>query len=453
MKILICGYGDIGETLARELGAAGYDLTLMDSNPQVLESGVNLHDVMAIQGNCASMEALQRAGVKKSKLLIACTGSDELNLLCCMTARSLNPRIHTIARIRDPEYLDQAYAMRDAFGISLTFNPEQDAATELERLIKYPGFLTRESFMGGRAELAELRIEEGSRLCNVALSHLDSIVRTRVLVCVVLRDGEAIIPDGKFVLREGDRIFVTAAPDDLAIMLKSLGIVTHKARRVMVVGGGAMSYYLAKKLKNSRSIDITIFERDAERCLELSELLPRAAVVHGDAGSLTFLEKEGLAQADALLSLTDTDEQNVIVSLYAESLGVPQVITRLGRLDNSAFIDELSIGSVVSPGKLCCNTIVRYVRAMKNRDGAAVAVHHVADGQAEAIEFLVDPDTFNCEVPLKKIKFKENVRLGCIARGNDIIIPSGDDYFQEGDNVVVVVNGESNVLELNDIFA
>ena len=453
MKILICGYGDIGETLARELGAAGYDLTLMDSNPQVLESGVNLHDVMAIQGNCASMEALQRAGVKKCKLLIACTGSDELNLLCCMTARSLNPRIHTIARIRDPEYLEQAYAMRDAFGISLTFNPEQDAATELERLIKYPGFLTRESFMGGRAELAELRVEAGSRLCNVALSHLDSILRTRVLVCVVLRDGEAIIPDGKFVLREDDRIFVTAAPDDLAVMLKSLGIVTHKARRVMVVGGGAMSYYLAKKLKNSRSIDITIFERDAQRCLELSELLPRAVVVHGDDGNLTFLENEGLAKADALLSLTDTDEQNVIVSLYAESLGVPQVITRLGRLDNSAFIDQLSIGSVVSPGKLCCNTIVRYVRAMKNRDGAAAAIHHIADGQAEAIEFLVDPDTFHCEEPLKKINFKENVRIGCIARGNDIIIPGGDDYFQEGDSVVVVVNGEATVLELNDIFA
>jgi trk system potassium uptake protein TrkA len=453
MKILICGYGDIGETLARELGAAGYDLTLMDSNPQVLESGVNLHDVMAIQGNCASMEALQHAGVKKCKLLIACTGSDELNLLCCMTARSLNPRIHTIARIRDPEYLEQAYAMRDAFGISLTFNPEQDAATELERLIKYPGFLTRESFMGGRAELAELRVEAGSRLCNVALSHLDSILRTRVLVCVVLRDGEAIIPDGKFVLREDDRIFVTAAPDDLAVMLKSLGIVTHKARRVMVVGGGAMSYYLAKKLKNSRSIDITIFERDAQRCLELSELLPRAVVVHGDDGNLTFLENEGLAKADALLSLTDTDEQNVIVSLYAESLGVPQVITRLGRLDNSAFIDQLSIGSVVSPGKLCCNTIVRYVRAMKNRDGAAAAIHHIADGQAEAIEFLVDPDTFHCEEPLKKINFKENVRIGCIARGNDVIIPGGDDYFQEGDSVVVVVNGEATVLELNDIFA
>jgi trk system potassium uptake protein TrkA len=370
-----------------------------------------------------------------------------------MTARTLNPRIHTIARIRDPEYLEQAYAMRDAFGISLTFNPEQDAATELERLIKYPGFLTRESFMGGRAELAELRVEAGSRLCNVALSHLDSILRTRVLVCVVLRDGEAIIPDGKFVLREDDRIFVTAAPDDLAVMLKSLGIVTHKARRVMVVGGGAMSYYLAKKLKNSRSIDITIFERDAQRCLELSELLPRAVVVHGDDGNLTFLENEGLAKADALLSLTDTDEQNVIVSLYAESLGVPQVITRLGRLDNSAFIDQLSIGSVVSPGKLCCNTIVRYVRAMKNRDGAAAAIHHIADGQAEAIEFLVDPDTFHCEEPLKKINFKENVRIGCIARGNDVIIPGGDDYFQEGDSVVVVVNGEATVLELNDIFA
>ena len=452
MKILICGYGDVGETLARELGEAGYDLTLMDSNPQVLESGINRHDVMAVQGNCASMESLQRAGVKKCKLLIACTGSDELNLLCCMTARTLNPRIHTIARIRDPEYLEQAYAMRDAFGISLTFNPEQDAAAELERLIKYPGFLTREAFMGGRAELAELRIEEESRLCNVALSNLDGILHTRVLVCVVLRDGETIIPDGKFVLRAGDRIFVTAAPDDLAIMLKSLGIVTHKAHRVMIVGGGAMSYYLAQRLKNSRSIDITIFERDAQRCLELSELLPRAAVVHGDDGNLTFLEKEGLAQADSLLSLTDSDEQNVIVSLYAESLGVPQVVTRLGRLDNSSFIDELSIGSVVSPGKLCCNTIVRYVRAMKNRDGAATAIHYIADGQAEAIEFLVDPDTFHCGEPLKKIKLKKNVRLSCIARGNEIIIPGGDDCFQEGDNVVVVVNGESNVLELNDIF-
>lgn len=452
MKVLICGYGDIGETLARELGAAGYDLTLMDSNPQVLESGINRYDVMAVQGNCASMDALQRAGVKKCKLLIACTGSDELNLLCCMTARTLNPRIHTIARIRDPEYLEQAYAMRDAFGISLTFNPEQDAATEIERLIKYPGFLTRESFMGGRAELAELRVEEGSRLCNVALANLDAIVRAKVLVCVVLREGEAIIPDGKFILREGDRIYVTAASDDLAVMLKSLGIVTHKARRVMAVGGGAMSYYLAKLLKNSRSIDLTIVERDTARCNELSELLPRATIINGDDGSLTFLEKEGIAEVDALLSLTDVDEQNVIVSLYAESLGVPQVVTRLGRLDNSSFIDQLSLGSVVSPGKLCCNTIVRYVRAMKNRDGAAVAIHHIADGQAEAIEFLVDPDTFHCDEPLRRLKLKKNVRIACIARGNEIIIPGGDDYFRAGDDVVVVVDGGTTVLELNDIF-
>ena len=452
MKVLICGYGDIGETLARELGAAGYDLTLMDSNPQVLESGINRYDVMAVQGNCASMDALQRAGVKKCKLLIACTGSDELNLLCCMTARTLNPRIHTIARIRDPEYLEQAYAMRDAFGISLTFNPEQDAATEIERLIKYPGFLTRESFMGGRAELAELRVEEGSRLCNVALANLDAIVRAKVLVCVVLRDGEAIIPDGKFILREGDRIYATAASDELAVMLKSLGIVTHKARRVMVVGGGAMSYYLAKQLKNSRSIDLTIVERDTARCNELSELLPRATIINGDDGNLTFLEKEGIADVDALLSLTDVDEQNVIVSLYAESMGVSQVVTRLGRLDNSAFIDQLSLGSVVSPGKLCCNTIVRYVRAMKNRDGAAVAIHHIADGQAEAIEFLVDPDTFHCDEPLRKLKLKKNVRVACIARGNEIIIPGGDDCFREGDDVVVVVDSGTTILELNDIF-
>jgi len=452
MKILICGCGEVGETLARQLSADGYDLTLLDSNPHVLETGIERYDVMAVQGNCASMESLRRAWVKKSHLLIACTGSDELNLLCCMTAHSLNPKLHTIARIRDPEYLEQVYAMRDAFGISMTFNPEQDAASEIERLIKYPGFLTRESFMGGRVELAELKLEAESRLCNVALSSLDSIIKCQVLVCAVLREGETIIPDGQFVLREGDRIFVTAAPDNLAAMLKNLGVVTHKARKVMIVGGGAMSYYLANKLKNSRSIDVQIIERDAERCTELSELLPRARVIQGDEGNLMFLENEGLSDMDALLSLTESDELNVIISLYGESQGVKQIITKLGHLDGSEFIGNLPVGSIVSPGKLCCNTIVRYVRAMQTDEGAATAIHNIADGMAEAIEFLVDPDTLYCNMPLRNIRLKKNIRLACIARGNEIIIPNGDSTFDVGDSVVVVVNGDSVMINLNDIF-
>ncbi len=453
MKILIAGCGDVGETLAQQLSAEGYDLTLMDSDPHVLEVGIERYDVMAVQGNCASMETLRRAGVKKSHLLIACTGSDELNLLCCMTAHSLNPKLHTIARIRDPEYLEQVYAMRDAFGISMTFNPEQDAATEMERLIKYPGFLTRETFMGGRAELAELRLEADSRLCNVPLHSMDSILKCQVLVCAVLRDGVSVIPDGHFVLKAGDRIFVTASSDNLALMLKQLGIVQHKARHVMIVGGGTMTYYLAKQLRNSRSVEICILEEDAERCAELSALLPRATVIQGDVRNQMFLESEGLSKVDALVSLTDLDELNVLTSLYGSSRKIPQIITKLGQSENTVFLDNLPLGSVISPGKFCCNTIVRYVRSMQNQDGAATAIHSFADGQAEAIEFEVDPDTFYCGLPLKQIRLKKNVRLACIARGNDIVIPNGDSSYQEGDSVVVLVNGDTVILNLNDIFA
>ncbi|MBE6589174.1 MAG: Trk system potassium transporter TrkA [Ruminococcaceae bacterium] len=450
MKILIAGCGEVGETLAYELSLEGYDLTLMDSDPHVLETGFERFDVMSLQGNCASVKSLLRAGVKKCNLLIACTGSDELNLLSCLTARSLNPKLHTIARIRDPEYMEQVYSMRESFGISMTFNPERDAATEIERLIKYPGFLSRETFMGGRAEVAELRIDGESPLCGVPLSSLDSILKCRVLVCAVLRDGIAVIPDGKFVLEAGDRIFVTASTDNLSVMLKSLGIVTKKARRIVIAGGGMMSYYLAKNLKNS---EVMIIERDIDRCRELSELLPRVTVVNGTVRNHSFLESEGVTKADALVSLTELDELNVITSLFASRHKIPMIITKIGKPENAGFIENLSLGSVISPGRFSCNAIVRYVRAMRNRGGAASAIHSIADGQAEAMEFLVDPDTLYCDTPLKQVRLKKNVRLACIARGNEVIVPNGDSYFSEGDSVIVAVKDGVEILDLNDIFA
>ncbi|MBQ7335982.1 MAG: Trk system potassium transporter TrkA [Clostridia bacterium] len=452
MKILIAGCGDVGKTLAKQLSAEGYDLTLMDADPEVLETGIARYDVMTVQGNCGSMDTLRRAGVKKSNLLIACTGSDELNLLCCMTAHTMNPRLHTIARIRDPEYLEQVYAMRDAFGISMTFNPEQDAATEMERLIKYPGFLKRESFLGGRVEIAELRVDADSRLCNVALNHLSGIVKCQILICAVLRDGVATIPDGNFILEEGDRVFVTASSDDLSMLLKSLGIVTHRVRRVMIAGGGTVAYYLAKGLKNNRSIEIEVIEKDAERCRELAELLPRVKVIKGDACDRALLESEGLSATDTLVSTTGLDELNVITSLYGSGRKLSQIITVLDRMENIDFIADLPLGSVISPSKLCCNTIVRYVRAMQKQAGAAVTIHTIADGRAEAIEFPVDLKTRFRNTPLKQIKLRSNIRLACIARGNEIIIPNGDSYFAEGDSVVVVVSGGTVVLNLNDIF-
>ncbi len=453
MKILIAGCGEVGESLAQQLSLEGHDLTLMDSDPKVLEVGMERYDVMAVQGNCASMSTLRRAEVHKAKLLIACTGSDELNLLCCMTAHGLNPRIHTIARVRNPDYLEQVYRMRDSFGISMTFHPEEQVATEMERLLKYPGFLKREAFLGGRVELAELRVEEKSPLDGIALHTLYGKLRCRVLICAILREGKATIPDGNFVLEAGDRVFVTAPSDELALFLKNLGVVTRRVRNVMITGGGPLAYYLCKRLRNSRSMEVTVIEKEPARCRELATLLPKAHIIEGDPGDRSLLESEGIATADALVAMTELDELNIITSLYAKSLGLSQVITKVSSTESAAFIEDLPLGSILSPGRLSCSTIVRYVRAMKNRGGAAVTIHPIADGQAEALEFPVDADTFHCSVPLKKLKLRPNIRIACIARGEEIIIPGGDSCFEEGDSVVVVAGGEDTVLELNDIFA
>ena len=452
LKILIAGNGKLGETIAKQLSSEKHDITLVDSNQSVLDSALNRYDILAIHGNCASMDILRQADVEKADLLIAVTGSDEVNLLCCTTAHWLNPSIHTIARIRNPEYDEQAYSMRDAFALSMILNPEKQAATEIERLVKYPGFLKRETFAKGRMEIVELRVDSGSKLCNVTLSSLNSIVKCKVLVCAVLRNGQAVAPSGNFVLREGDRIFVTAPTDALSILLKNLGIITHKVRKVMLVGGGKMSFYLAQDLLKSH-IDVTVLDKNPATCRDFADALPKATVICGDASNQQIFEDEGLSAFDALITLTGLDELNMIVSLYGSTCGVEQIITKLGKTDNTSILDKMQLGSVISPRKLCCNTIVRYVRAMHKQTGAAITVHSIADGQAEAMEFPVDEGTLNQDVPLKKIKLKDNILLVGVNRGANTEIPSGDTTFSKGDSVVIVSSNPTVITELNDIFA
>ncbi|NLL46536.1 MAG: Trk system potassium transporter TrkA [Clostridiales bacterium] len=451
MKILIAGDGKVGAALTRQLSAEGYDLMLIDSNQQVLENSQEKFDIMAVCGNCASMDILLQAGVRDADLLIAATGADEINLLCCMTAHGINPKLHTIARIRNPEYNEQIFMMRDIFALSLTVNPEKMAALEIERLLKYPGFLKRESFAKGRVELVELEIDANSKLRDVSLNDMDSIIRCKVLVCAVLREGTTITPDGKFVLREGDRIFVTAPTHNLAVLLKSLGIITRRVSRVMLVGGGRISYYLAQLLHKS-GIAVQIIEKDKGRCLNLASMLPTASVIHGDASNLALLESEGLSGCDALVALTGLDELNIFISLYGNSCGVPQIITKLGRMDNLDILSNLPIGSIISPRELCCDSIVRYVRAMRNQTGAAISMHTIADGQAEAIEFLVDETTRHCGEPLKKIKLRRNVLIASISRNTKTEVPSGESSFNVGDTLIVVTSGDTVIYQLNDIF-
>ena len=452
MNIIIAGDGKVGSMLTRQLTSEGYDVTVIDSNAQVLASSVERYDVIGVHGNCASMEVLQQASVKDADLLIAATSADEVNLLCCTTAHALNPKLHTIARIRNPEYTEQIYRMRNIFGLSMVINPENQAAAEMERLLKYPGFLRRDTFAQGRTEIVEIRVDNGSKLCNVKLMDLRSIVKCKVLVCAVLRDGTAIAPRGDFELREGDRLFVTALSENLTTLLKNLGMLTRRVRNVTLCGGGRISYYLAKRLHKS-GISSKIIEKNFERCRELCELLPECDIIHGNISEQGLLESEGLAQSDALVTLTGVDELNMIVSLYASAQQVPQVITKLSHNINRGVTGTLALGSVICPRELACNNIVRYVRAMQNQTGAAISMHTIADGQAEAMEFRLDDTAQNCGKPLKEIRLKQGVLLVSISHGAATEIPYGDSTFQQGDIVVVVTNGREIIKNFNEIFA
>ena len=452
MNIIIAGDGKVGATLTRLLCAEGHNITLVDTNARVLEKSQEQYDVMSVHGNCAAMDTLLQAGVREAELLIAATSADEVNLLCCTTAHGLNPNLHTIARIRNPEYTNQIYKMRDIYGLSMLINPERQAAHEIERLLKFPGFLRRDVFAKGRTEIVELRIDSKSKLCGVRLMDMANIVNCRVLVCAVLRDGQALVPNGTFTFKDGDRVFVTAPTKNLTTLLKNLGIITRRVRSCLLCGGGRVCIYLATALQKS-GIDVTVIEKDFARCQQLCEQLPNSTIIHGNAGDTALLESEGLTSFDAVVTLTGEEELNMIVSLYAASMGVPQVITKLGHVSNQGILDTLNLGSVVCPKDLVSNNIVRYVRAMQNQTGAAVSVHAIADGQVEAMEFHVTENTKGCGTPLKNLKLKNNVLIAGISHGSNTEIPNGDSVFEAGDGLVIVTTGRGTIQQLNDIFA
>lgn len=452
MNIIIAGSGKVGTTLALRLSQEGYAITVIDSNHSVLESVCEQCDAMGVQGNCASMPVLQQAGIADADLLIAATHDDEVNLLCCTTAHGINPKLHTIARIRNPEYTQQIHALRNVFALSLAVNPEQQAAREIERLLRFPGFLARDTFAKGRTAIVELRVDEDSKLNGVTLIQMNSIVKCKVLVCAVLRGGTAITPGGHFQLQEGDRIFVTAPTDNLSILLKNLDIVTRRVRKVLICGGGRISRYLSERLCRS-GVSVSLIERNYDRCVQLAAALPDATVVHGDATDQNLLESQGLTDSDALVTMTGLDELNMIISLYGNSKDVPQVITKLSKAEYRSVSDSLALGSVICPRELCCDEIVRYVRAMENQSGSAVSVHTIADGQVEAVEFLVENNTAHCGEPLKDIRLKQGVLLVSITHSSNTQIPGGDSVFHAGDTIVVVTSGRGKLRQLNDIFA
>ena len=450
MNIIIAGNGKVGVALTRQLTNEGHDITIIDSRSEVLESTIERYDTRAVIGNCASMAVLEEAHAREADLLIAVTSMDETNMLCCLTAHLINPSLHTIARIRSPEYYDQAYMMRNTFGLSLIVNPEQYAAQEIERLLKYPGFINRDTFAKGRVEIVELAVEEGSPLAKVKLPDLQKVIKCKVLVVAVRRDGKVLVPRADFEIQVGDKLFISAPIETLSIMMTSLNLITRRVRSAVLCGGGMLALYLADKLVKDK-IAVSIIDNDLERCMELGRLLPKVNVIHGDASDRNVLESEGVAGKDALITMTGMDELNIIISLLGKSMGAIRTVTKIGHLDTTDITDSLPIGSVVSPKDLCTNIIVRYVRAMQNQVGAAVSVHEIVEG-VEALEFRVDSRTQHCGEMLKNIRIRRNALLASITSGSHTSIPNATSTFKEGDTVVVISSGDSVIHNLNDIF-
>lgn len=451
MKIVIVGDGKVGFALTERLSKDGHDVVVIDQNPKVLEECQQAADIMVVQGNGASMDVLREAGIESAELLIAATSSDEINILCCMVANKMAD-IHTIARVRSPEYAHQLDFLKEEMGLSMTFNPEQATAREIFHLLRFPSFLKRDRFAKGRVEIVEIKIVKGSVLCGRPLSELYDLVKVKVLVCAVERDNTAYIPSGGFILEEGDNIYVTADSKYLTLLIKNLGLMRERIRQVLIIGGSRSAFYLANRLLSS-GVGVKIIEQDPQRCVALSTMLPKAIIIEADGSRQDVLAEEGIEKTDAVVTLTDIDEENLIISLFAVQKGVPKVIAKINRSEYIDTFQNLGVDTFINPKQLSCSDIVRYVRAMENTSGGSVqALHYIVGGRAEALEFVAGPATRNRGIPLAEIRLRPNILIACITHGNKTIIPGGSDSFEEGDTVIVVTTAKQAIYDLNDIF-
>lgn len=451
MQIIIVGDGKVGLTLTQMLTAEEHDVTVIDQDSRVLERMQEDCDAMAVRGHGASRAILQEAGAEDADLLIAATSSDEVNLLSCLIAKKLGCA-NTIARVRNPVYTDDIALLRDEMGLSLAINPEEACAREIFRLLQYPSFMAREPFAKGRVEIVGFKLCSPSPLIGVPLYDLYGAAKVRVLVCAVDRGGEVTIPHGDFVLQEGDDIFVTAASENLTMLIKNLSLATHKVTQVTMVGGSRLALYLAQLLNKSR-VGVKIIEKDAERCEELAELLPEADIVHGDGTDGELLDSEGVGRSDALVTLTGMDEENIVLSMFARQMGMKVTITKCNRSQYTNMFSKLGIDTVVSPKLTIAEEIVRYVRAMESSVGGAMeTLHKIAGGKAEAMEFKAEENSIVLGVPLATLQLKKGVLIACICRGTQTIIPGGDTVIMAGDSVVVVTAESNNILDLDSIM-
>lgn len=452
MNIIIAGCGKVGSTLAEQLSREGHDITVIDQRADVVKHVTDTADVRGVAGNGASYNIQKEAGIGEADLLIAVTDADEVNLLCCLIAKKAGG-CKTIARVRNPIYHQEIGHIKGELGLSMVINPEFAASSEIARLLRFPSAIEINTFAKGRIELLRFRVEAGSLLDGRKLKDITELTQCETLVCIVERKGEIIIPDGEVCLQTDDTISIVASPLNASRFFKLMGVQTNQVKNTMIIGGSKTAYYLTRRL-TAMGIKVKIIEKNMARCEELCELLPQAMIICGDGTDEELMEEEGLKDAEGFVSLTDMDEENIMLSLYAKSVSRAKKITKVNHNTYDVVIDTLDIGSVVNPKRITAESILQYVRAMQNSIGSNVeTLYHLADGRAEALEFIIREDGEVTDVPLQDLSLKPHLLICAVNRKGRMILPRGQDSLQKGDSVVVITTRCGELKDIRDVLA
>lgn len=447
MNIIVVGNGKVGSLLVEQLSQEGHDVVSIDIREDRLTDIQNSLDVLCICGNGVSRDVLLEAGVDDADLLLAVTAGDELNLLCCLVAKKLGTR-HTIARVRNPELADELVLFRKDMGLSMAINPEYSAAQEIFSVLRFPGLMSIEEFGHGKFELAEFKVTKESPITSMPLRRFSSKYNSKSLVCAIRRDGETIIPSGEAQIQVNDKISFAAEPGEAERFLHLAGVQSQMPRSVMILGAGRITYYLVRMMLKVGMRPVVI-ESDEKKSMEFNRAFPNVLTIHADGSDRSMLEEEGIESADAFVSLTGTDEVNVLVSMYASSQNVPKVVTKVSRLSVLELLQHENIGSTVSPRDIVASRVISYVRALEKAEACNVeTVYRVVENSVEALEFIARTrDDALIGIPLKNLQLKPNLLICALIRRGQVIIPRGDDCIQKDDHVIIV----TTIKHLNDL--
>lgn len=431
MKIMIIGAGKLGKKLASAMLNGEIEITLIDNNPKVLDN-LKVHmDVLTVNANGGRIDVLKELNISSYNLVIAATGSDDSNVLISSLAKKLGCK-RSIARVRNPEYASQLKSMKDLYDIDHVINPDQTTADDIMRYLMESYSFYFDDYAKGKVSVVNFHIGNYGAIIDRPIKDLDLF--SEVVIVAIARRGDIIIPNGDTILQENDSLYIMGQKDKIkpiADLLKT-SIKTKLIKKVMILGGSKLSFYLAQALAK-KGINIKIIESDMNRCKQLSEQLPEnVLIIHGEGTDINLLEEENLAEMDAFIGATGFDEENLFMSLRAKQLGVSKVIAKISRQSYVHIIEKLGIDVAINPVNIIASDILKYIRG-----GRVISVSLLLDGQAEVTEIIASKNASIVDRPLKDLNLPKGIIIGAIVHKNKVRVPNGDSTIQSGDRIIV----------------